>query len=193
MLRRKHEFKPDRTDSGTLNKLFLTKKQRLSFLKWLLCGIMLVLLSLVQDVAMSRASILGATTDLVCGGILLTCMILNVDQSAVFALCASVFFVFSGSAPGPYSIVLLTGLGVLGNILRHGYLRKGFFATMLCSCTAVMLYELTVFFIGLFVGITTWSRIGIFCLQGLLTVVTLPVLYPVFVSIGKIGGESWKE
>lgn len=193
MLRRKHEFKPDRTDSGTISKLYLTKKQRLSLLKWLLYSLALVVLSLVQDVMLSRVSIFGSTTDLVCGGILLICMVLEVDQSAVFALCASTLFYFSGSAPGPYSIILLTGLGVLGNILRHSYLRKGFSASMLCSCAAVLLYQMAVFFLGLFLGFTLWSRIGIFFLKALLTIATLPLLYPAFVSISKIGGESWKE
>ena len=150
MLRKKYEFKPDRTDSGTLSKLYITKKQRLSLLKWLLIGACLLVLSLVQDVIMSRLQIFGATTDLVSGGILLCCMLLSVDSSAVFALCASAAFYFAGFAPGVYAIALLTALGVFTNILRHSYLRKSIFSIVLCAGVALMVYELAVFVIALF-------------------------------------------
>ncbi len=193
MLGKKHEFKPDRTDSGALSKLYLTKKQRLSILKWLLYTITLVFLSLVQDVIMSRVSIGGATTDLVAGAILLLCLLMDVETGAVFALVASMIFSFSGSAPGYYSILYLTGIGVFFTILRHGYLRAGFLSVMLTAPVSVMLYQLLVFLTGLFLGHTIWQRIGIFCLSGLLTAATLPLMYPVFLAIGKIGGESWKE
>jgi hypothetical protein len=40
---------------------------------------------------------------------------------------------------------------------------------------------------------TTFARIGIFCLGGLVTVALMPAMYPVFLSVSKIGGETWKE
>lgn len=193
MLRKKYEFKPDRTDSGTLSKLYITKKQRLSLLRWFLIGVCLLVLSLVQDVIMSRLQIFGATTDLVSGGILLCCMLLSVDSSAVFALCASAAFYFAGFAPGVYAIALLTALGVFTNILRHSYLRKSIFSIVLCAGVALMVYELAVFVIALFLEYTTLARIGVILLGGLVTVAAMPAMYPVFLSVSKIGGESWKE
>jgi len=193
MFGRKHEFKPDRTDSGTLNKLYVTKKQRLALLKWLLIGLCLLALSLVQDVIMSRVSIFGATTDLVAGGILLCCLLLGVDSSAIFALCASTVFYFAGFAPGVYTIALLTALGVFFNILRHSYLRKSVFSIVFCAGTALMIYELAVFVIAIFLEYTAFTRIGVVCLGGLVTVALMPVMYPVFLSVSKIGGEAWKE
>lgn len=193
MLRKKYEFKPDRTDSGTLNKLYITKKQRLSLLKWLLVGASLLALSLVQDVIMSRIQIFGATTDLVASGILLCCMLLSVDSGAVFTLCASTAFYFAGFAPGVYTIALLTALGIFVNILRHSYLRKSVFSIVLCAGVALMLYELAVFVIALFLEYTTFARIGVILLGGLVTVAVMPAMYPVFLSVSKIGGESWKE
>ena len=41
MFGRKHDFKPDKTHSGTLNKLYLTKKQRLAIGKWTLVSLLL--------------------------------------------------------------------------------------------------------------------------------------------------------
>ena len=193
MLRKKHEFKPDRTDSGTLSKLYITKKQRLSLLKWFLFGACLLVLSLVQDVIMSRFRILGATTDLVCGGIFLICLLISVDNCAVFALCASVVYYFAGFSPGVHCIILLTALGIFLNILRHNYLRKNVFSVTLCALLGLMVYELLCFALALFVEQTSLDRIGITCLTGLLTGAILPFLYPIFVSIGKIGGETWKE
>ncbi len=193
MPRRKYEFRPDRTDSGILNKLYLTKKQRLSLLKWLLLSALILLLSIVQDVIMSRVSIRGSTTDLVGCGILLLSVILEPDHGAVFALAASTFYYFSGSAPGPQVILLLTGIGSRFNIFRRSYLRSSFAATILCGMAAIMIYEITIFALGVFVGSTIASRFGIFLGCGLLSAAVMPLLYPIAQSIAKIGGDAWKE
>lgn len=193
MFRRKYEFKPDREHSGTLSKLYITRRQRLVILKWLLTGLVLVLLSLVQDVIMSRVRIFGATTALVPCGILLFCILLEPDSAAPFALLGSCFYYFSGSAPGSYAIALLTVLGVLMDIFRRSYLRKDFGSVLLCAAAAQMLYHLCVFGLEAFLGFTSVERLGVFCLGGALSAAVMPLLYPVFVSIGKIGGESWKE
>lgn len=193
MLGRKHEFKPDRPDSGVLNKLYLTKKQRRSILKWVLYTLVLVVLSLVQDVILCRVSIGGATTDLVMGAILLLCLLMDVETGAVFALVASTLFFFSGSAPGPYSILFITGIGVILSVFRHSYLREGFLSVMLTLLAGIMLYQVLIFFTALFLGRTIWSRFGILCLSGVWTAAVMPLLYPIFAAIGKIGGELWRE
>ena len=193
MFRKKHEFKPDRSHSGTLSKLYITKKQRLNLLKWFLFGLCLLVLSLVQDVVMSRVHILGATTDLVCGGIFLICLLISVDSSAVFALCASVVYYFAGFSPGVHCIILLTALGVFLNIIRHNYLRKNIFSVTVCAVIGLFVYELLCFLLALFLEQTSLPRIGLTLMTSLITGVALPVLYPIFVAIGKIGGETWKE
>ena len=193
MLGRKREFRPDRVGSGLLNKLYLTKRQRRSLLKWLLYTLVLVLLSLIQDVILCRVSIRGATTDLVSAGILLLCMMLPTDTCAIFAVVASVIYYFSGSAAGPYSILFLTVIGIVLNIFRYSYLRKSFGSTFVCATAALLLYELLVFVMGLFLGHTIASRWLAFCITGSLSVAVMPLLYPIFLSIGNIGGESWKE
>jgi hypothetical protein len=58
---------------------------------------------------------------------------------------------------------------------------------------ALLVYELCTFFIGLFLGLTLWSRFPVFLTATALTLVLMPVLYPILLSIGKIGGETWKE
>lgn len=193
MFKRKHEFRPDKNRSGTLSKLYITRKQRMTLLKWLLMTITLVTLSVIQDVVMSRISIFETHTDLVACAILLACIMLDPEIGSVFVLISSALYYFSGSAPGPYVIVILTVLGILIAIVRQSYLRYSFVSIALCTAAAVMIYELMLFAIGLFLGYTTMPRLLSFCMTGVLSLAFVPVLYPIFTAIRKIGGETWKE
>ncbi len=192
--KRKHEFKPDKERAaGVLSRLYLTKKQRLAILKWLLMALVLVALSVVQDSILSQVRIFGATTDLVSAAILLVCIMLDPETGSVFTLISAVCFEFSGSAPGAYAIALITVYGVILSIFRHSFLHAGFGSTFLCTALAVMAYQLSVFGIGLFLGNTTLSRLPVFCVTGLLSLAAMPLLYPAFSSISNIGGEQWRE
>ncbi len=193
MFQRKHEFKPDKDRSGTLSKLYVTKKQRLAILKWLLAAAVLVAVSVVQDVILSQVYIWGARLDLVVCAIVLLCVLQDPESGCLFCLISASLYYFSGSAPGPYSIALITVFGVLAAIVRHSYLRSGFSSTFVCAAAAVMLYELCVFVFGWFFGRTTFDRVLVFCISGGLSVAVMPIFYPVFVAIGKIGGDTWKE
>lgn len=193
MARRKYEFKPDKEGSGILSKLYITRRQRLTLLRWALYALVILVLSLVQDVILSRIGIRGATTDLVPAGILLLTMMLGVEEGAIFAVVASTLFYFSGSAPGPYAIPFLTVLGTVVSIFRYGYLYKSFGSVLFCAAVTVMAYEMLVFVTGSFLGVVPISRFVAFCITGGLSVAALPLLYPVFFAIGKIGGETWKD
>lgn len=193
MARKKHEFRPDVERNDILGKLLLTKQQRQSVLRWLLFSIVCLAGLIVQDVVMSRVDILGATTDLVPCCIMAVCILQGAENGCVFALAASLIYYFSGSAPGAYTIPLITGIAIAASIFRQGYLRKGFFALLLCAAVGLLLYELGIFGIGLFLGYTRLERLGRFFLTTLYTLATVPVHYPILLSIGKIGGETWKE
>lgn len=192
-LRKIYEFKPDPVEPTLRNLLHLTKKQRWSLLKWALYGLMLLALSLVQDVVMSRFTILGASTDLVSCGIFLICLLQTPEAGGLFALIGSLLFYFSGSAPGVYSVALLTVLPVLLNILRYSLLSKRFRSIFLCGGAGLMLYELMVFWMGLFFDNTIAARAPVFITTGILSVLVFPLLYPLAFLIGKIGGEAWKD
>ena len=193
MARKKQDFKPDPSGSGILNKLYLTRKQRLSLLKWTLFSLACLVLLIIQDVITSRIPIFGATLDLVSCAILLICVLQGPEAGGVFALSASLFYLFSGSAPGPYTVVLLTLYGIIAAVFRQAYLRKGLIAIVLCAFAAMMLYELSLFAIGVFLERTIPERFFSFLLTGLYSLVILPLLYTVLTPIGKIGGETWKE
>ncbi len=193
MRRRKYDFKPDKTGTGILSKLYVTPRQRMILLRWALYISMLLLLSLVQDVILCRFSFFGGGTNLVACGILLMAILLNPDDSAVFCLISSLLLFFSGGMPGPYAIVYLTFIGIFLCIFRYGYLQKGFGATALCAGVGLMLYEVLIFATGLFLKQTTPERFSVFLITGAVSLAFIPLLYPVFVSIGKIGGSTWKD
>jgi len=190
---KKYEFKPDKPQSTWLSKLYLTKKQRSAILKWFLYALLLLVLSVVQDVILCRFRFFGATTELVPCAIFLICIMEGTERGSVFALIASLFYLFSGTAAGTYSMVFITALAVFLCIFRQAYLQKGFSAAMLCTTVGMFLYEGAIFAFGLFLGLTTPSRITGFCITAALSLVAAPILYPITLSIGSIGGETWKE
>jgi len=190
---RKNEFQPDRPVSGLLSKLYLTRRQRQVILKWSLYGLLLVALSVLQDVLLCRLRLFGATTELVPCGILMICLAENMEAGSVFALTASCLYLFSGSAAGYHTIPLLTVFCVFLAYFRQSYLRKSFAATMLCTAAGVLVYEMVVFIVAVFFGQTRISRVIVPLTTGLLTLISAPVLYPLIRGISTIGGEAWKE
>ena len=192
-MKRKYEFKPDKTHNGLANKLILTRLQQKKLLKWVLYSLVLLLLSVAQDVILCQMRIFGSTTDLVPCGIFLICLAEGMEGGCVYALVASACYLFSGSAAGYHSLFLLTGISVIISYFRQSYLRKGFAASMLCVAVGLAAYQLTVFAVALFLGQTHIARFGAFAWTAALTFISAPVLYPVISAISKIGGEAWKE
>lgn len=188
---KKYEFKPDKPRSGFLAKLFLTPIQRRALLKWTLYALVLVVLSVVQDVLLSRVHFFGAKSELVPCGIFLICILEGIERGSIFALVSSLVYLFSGTAAGNYTVVFITVIACLVTALRQAYLQKGFPAALVCTAIAMVVYELLTFAIGVFLGLTLWARLGIFCLTALFSLVAVPVLYPIILSIG--GGDTWKE
>ena len=193
MARRKYEFRPDRTGSGLLHKLYLTKKQQFTLLRWFLYTMVLLTLSVVQDVILCRISFFGATTDLVPCAIFLICVILGTETGSVFSLIAAAMYQFSGTAPGYHAIVLITVLAIGVTMFRQSYLRKSAGSNILCAVFALAVYELILFFIGFVLSQIPLERLTVSLWTTALSVLSLPILYPAVSAISKIGGETWKE
>lgn len=193
MARKKHEFRPDTFRQDILGKLLLTKKQSQVLLRWVLFCLVCLTGLILQDVVMSRFTIFGTTTDLVPCCILAICILQGAESGCIFALIASMIYYFSGSAPGIFAIPMITVIAVLTAVFRQAYLRKGFFTMVICTAVALLLYETGIFFIGVFLGSTILSRLPAFLITAVITLALVPILYPTLLSIGKIGGEIWKE
>ena len=190
---KKSEFRPDKSQTNIFSHLFLTRQQQKTLLKWSLYGVLLVVISVVQDVLLSPVRILGATTELVPCAIFLICILEGTQSGSVFALVAGVLYLFSGTAPGPYSMVSITFLSVGVCIFRQSFLQPSFSAVLLCTAMAMLLYEAVNFVFGLLLGLTILSRMHGFFITAVLSLFAVPILYPICKAIGAIGGQSWKE
>lgn len=190
---KKQEFRPDKPSVSLLSYLVLTKKQQKTFFKWVFYSLFLVILSVVQDVLLSRARLLGATSELVPCAIFLICLIEGTHTGSLFSLIAGLLYLFSGTAPGPYSMVAIVFFSIGACILRQAYLQESFSSVVLCTAVAMVSYVLTNFAFGLFLGLTRFSRVYGFLLTAALSLLAVPVFYPIVKAINAFGGHSWKE
>lgn len=188
-----YEFKPDPKGTNFLKRLYMTRLQRMTLLKWGTYAMTGIAFLVVQDVIMSEIRISGATTDLPVAFILLVGLYEGLENGSVFTLAASLFYWFSGSAPTPVSVALLCTLNILIGLFRQMYWNRSFGSLALCAGISIMLYEMLLFAIGLFQGLTIMDRVGIFALTGAFTCITMLPMYPLVRVISKIGGESWRE
>ncbi len=187
------EFKPDPKTATWTKTLHMTALQRLRLGKWALYGVCLLMCLVVQDVVMSRIRLFGGTTDLVVCGILLITMLEGTEVGSLFVLISSCLYYFSGSAPGAFSVGLLTFLGIAATLLRQMYLHRSRGAIVVCTALAVVAYELGLFVVGLFTGLTIFSRLPSFLVTCVACILTLNPLYSLIYKIGTIGGTTWKE
>ena len=187
------DFKPDAKVSTWAKTSRLTALQRLRLLKWSLYAAVIILSLVVQDVVMSQLNLLGGTTDLAVAVILLITVIEGTEAGSMFVLIASLFYYFSGSAPGAYCIALMTVLGIAAVMFRQLYWHRSKGSIVLCAAIALMGYEMGLFAIGLFEELTLWKHMSAFLLTGLYSCATLLAYYPLIYKIGLIGGNTWKE
>ena len=190
---RDYEFRPDSESTGNFEKLLLSPRQRFGLLRWTLFGALCVLALLVQDAMLYRMDLFGAGTDLVPCVIIMITALQGAEAGSIFSLVAAVLYYFSGSAQGPYVVPLITVISVLAVIFRQACLRKGFFSILLSTGLGMVCYEMLLHGIGLFLShtVSRWTMAAV--LTALLSLVAVPVGYPMARAIGKIGGETWKE
>ena len=188
-----YEFKPDPKGTNYLKRLYMTRLQRLTILKWLTFSMTGILFLVIQDVIMSQVRFSGATTDLPVAFILLVGLYEGLEKGSVFTLAASLFYWFSGSAPTPICVGVLCVLVVVIGLFRQLYWHRSFGSIAMCVSICIMLYEMTIFVIGLTFGLTILPRVSVFALTGFITCITMLTMYPLVRVISKIGGESWRD
>lgn len=192
-LLKKNEFRPDRRTNIQWNKLWPTPKQQLGILCWALYAVVCVVGLIAQDVALYRVDVFGGCTDILPCLVLMITVVQGVESGSVFALVASVVYYLSGSSSGFQVIPLLTAVAVLVVIFRQAFLRRGFWTVLWCSLMGMFLYEMGLFTISLFLNLTTIGRIGSSLATVVLSMVAVPVCYPLIMAIGKLGGQPWGE
>ena len=191
--RKRIDFRPDARATDLIQKFYLTPQQQRRYLKWTLLSLLSVVTLVLQDVLFSRMIFFGATVDMVPCVLLMICVIHGAEASCVFLLISSLVYYLSGSAPGVYVILMIPLLGMVLAAFRQAYLRQGFRTTLMCTATALALYECLSFLASLVLGVTRLGRWWVIALSTGLSLVTLPVVFVLVWSICKIGGDSWKE
>ncbi len=189
----KSEFRPDAQENPLVKSLHITQQQRIRLLRWTLLSLVCVLCLVLQDCIMSRIKLFGATTDLAVAAILLVCVMEGSETGSIFALIASVVYFYSGSAPTPYCVALITIPGLLCGLFRQKYWHFSGGSVFLCSAIAMLVYELGLFLIALFGGLTRWDRVNYFLLTAAYSIAWMIPLFQLIYRIGKMGGYVWKE
>ena len=189
----RNEFRPDPTTSTWLKTRRLTRLRKLRLLKWVLYALIVILCLVIQDVIMSQLRLFGATTDLAVGAILLITVIEGTDVGSLFVLIASMPYWFSGSAPTPICIALLTAFGIGATMFRQMFWHRSRGTLTLCACLALTAYELGLFVTGIMQGLTYFGRLPSFLLTSAYTCLVMIPLYTLVNKTGLIGGNTWKE
>jgi hypothetical protein len=193
MARKKIEFRPDPTGHNWADKLRLTPLQRKSVLKWLLYSAVCVAGLVLQDSMLARLRLFGGCFDVTPALIVLICVLEGSENGSLFALLASMVYVFSGTGQGHYCIAMLTLAAVLATAFRQSYLRRGAGSDLICVGGAMVLYEMAVFTAGVLQGLTYRARWGVFLMTAIVSTLAAGAVYALLKYIGTIGGNAWKE
>lgn len=187
------DFKPDPNTATWAKTTRLTELQRLRLLKWALYIFTCIFCLVLQDVILSQLPLFGACMDLPVCAMLLITVLEGTEVGSVFLFCASLFYFFSGTAPIPMCISLLTCIGVLATVFRQMYWHRSKGSILMCTMIALTIYEMSLFVAGLVEELTVVSRIGSFVLTSIYSCLALIPLYSLIYKIGLIGGNTWKE
>ena len=193
MARKKIEFRPDPTGHNWADKLRLTPLQRKSVLKWMLYSAVCVAGLVLQDSMLARLRLFGGCFDVTPALIVLICVLEGSENGSLFALLASMVYVFSGTGQGHYCIAMLTLAAVLATAFRQSYLRRGTGSDLICVGGAMVLYEMAVFTAGVVQGLTYRGRWGVFLMTAIISTLAAGAVYALLKYIGTIGGNAWKE
>lgn len=192
-MRRAEAFRPDSEGTAFVKLLHVTAQQRLTLIRWGLNVLMVIMAITLQDVIFSRITFMHATLDLPATVILLLAILEGSEVGSVFVLICAVFYYFSGSAPGAYSVGFLVVFGTLASLFRQTYWHRSSGSIVLCTGIAIVLYELGLFGAGWFLGLTGPRYLTRFLFTAVYSAVTVIPLYPLCYRIGQIGGNTWKE
>ena len=193
MARKKIEFRPDPTGHDWAAKLRLTPLQQKALLKWVLYSLVCLVGLVLQDSMLARLRLFGGCFDVTPALIVLICVLEGSENGSLFALLASMVYVFSGTGQGHYCIAMLTLAAVLATAFRQSYLRRGAGSDLLCVGGAMVLYEMAVFTAGVLQGLTYRARWGVFLMTAIISTLAAGAVYALLKYIGTIGGNAWKE
>lgn len=176
-----------------VGKLYITQTQRQTILRWTLCALVFFVTLVLQNVIFSRITIFGCVINFIPAVILLISLTAGIESGSIFALCASLFWSFSGGVLGSVSIFLLTAGAALLGILRKACFPKNLASVLLCCFLGMLAHEFLRFLLALILGYTPWAFWYQVFVTTFFSFLICPVLYPLIRFIGRIGGSLWND
>ena len=169
-----------------LDKLYITPRQWLHFLRWALYSLLLLFVAMLQTVVLAgRVSI---CPDLV--PIVITCVCLREgpERGGTFALLTSLLWCLTGIDQGSVAIAVQTIVPVVGSLISRAVLTNRFIPCLIIAFVTVFLEQSVMFFLKFFFG----NAAGVLFLTKLLPCVLIstlvqPPIYWLVKRIAKIG------
>lgn len=171
-----------------MNKLHITRKQWIFFLRWAVYGAMFLLAMALQGTILSRLSIFGVKLNLLPACIICVALQEGQERGGVFALCASTVLALAGADFGYLSIAVLTFSAVFCAWLCRALFYHTLPSTALCCLGAWLVNETCIFLLRLLLGSVEPMQYLLVLLPGaLLSLVGCPVFYYLVAS----DRENW--
>ena len=173
-----------------LDKLYITPRQWLHFLRWSLYSALFLLAMMLQTVVFGNRSFLGVHPDLVPVVITCVCLREGAERGGLFALLASVFWALSGVDYGSLQILMLTVLPIVGSLLCSRLLSNRFFPAFFWNLFTLWVLHTVIFafqsaFSATDGGLYFTRLLPCVCISALLH----PVFYYIVKCIEKIGDK----
>lgn len=135
-----------------MNKLHITHKQWICFLKWLTYSVMFVLALTLQGSILSRFTFLGVKVNLIPSCLICVALVEGTERGGVFALCTSLVWALSGGEFGFVSIVLLTSSAIFCAWICRAYLYHTLLSCAVCCFCTLLVSESCVFLLRVLLG-----------------------------------------
>ena len=169
-----------------LDKLYITPRQWLHFLRWALYSLVLLLTAMLQTVVLAgRVSICPDFVPIV-----ITCVCLREgpERGGTFALIASLLWCLSGADQGSVAIAVLTIVPVVGSLLSRAVLTNRFIPCLIIAFATVFIEQSVMFFLKFFFGSAAGSLFFTKLLPCvLISTLAQPPVYWLVKRIAKIG------
>lgn len=169
-----------------LDKLYITPRQWLHFLRWALYCLLLLVSAMLQTVVL--ASRVPVCPDLI--PIVITCVCLREgpERGGTFALIASLVWCLSGADQGSVSIAVLTIVPVAGSLLSRAILTNRFVPCLIVAFATVLIEQSVMFFLKFFFSGAAGSLFFTMLLPCvLISTLAQPPVYWLVKRIAKIG------
>jgi len=158
-------------------------------LMWTLYGVLFLLIAVLQTVVFGRARFFGVKLTLIPVCIACVSMLAGAEAGALYGLCCSTVWCFTGAAGGAMHIVLLTVCGAVIGYICDRYLVRQLLSAILMSLLALVFCQTLLFLFQCYLGTIHIGMITALPVQIGLSLLACPLLYLGAWAIRKVGAK----